>query len=357
MAAASSRLESIWESRQVTNRGPQARAFESALAEFLGVEHVTLCCNGTIGLLCALRSLGLPPGSEVITTPYSFVATASAIVWVGCKPVFVDIDDDTFNIDPAAVAAAITPATSAILPVHCYGRPADVDGIRSVADAHGLPVVYDAAHAFGADCHCGDLLGHGDASVISFHGTKIFNTFEGGCVISPDAEAKTRIDRLINFGFVDEITVAGVGINGKLNEFSAAIGRLQLRDVNAAISRCRDIAAIYEDRLRLLEGVRLPPFAGYRPNYSYYPIRVTGDAPKSRDAVYRDLRDRNIFARRYFYPLISDFPDYSGFHQAGGLSRARSAAAEVLCLPIYSALADDELARVCDAVIESLTVG
>lgn len=343
-------LESIWQSAQVTNGGDQIRAFEAGLGEFLGVAHITPCCNGTIALMCALRACRLPPGAEVITTPYSFVATTSAILWAGLTPVFADTSPDDFNLDPASIAAAISPRTAAIMPVHCYGRPCDIDAIDDIARRHDLKVIYDAAHAFGADRLSGGLLEGGDFSVISFHGTKVFNTFEGGCVIAGSAEDKLSVDRLINFGFVNETTIEGVGINGKMSEFNAALGRAQLPLIRRQIERCRELHHQYHKKLAGIAGLTLPSDAGYHSNYSYYPLRVNDTFPGGRDGLYDALREQNIFTRRYFYPLIPDFPDYAAHRRDAALPNATRLSREVLCLPIYADLSDDDLARVCRAI-------
>lgn len=248
-------LESIWKSRVLTNCGPFHERLEQALCEYLGVEHIALFANGTLALVTALQSLRI--SGEVITTPYSFVATSHSLLWNGIEPVFVDIDPKTLNIDPAQVEAAITPHTTAILPVHCYGHPCDVDAIQRIADTYNLRVIYDAAHAFGVQCHGGSVLGHGDLSVLSFHATKVFNTFEGGAIVCPDAKTKIRIDRLKNFGHVGELNVVAPGINGKMSEFSAALGLLQLKHIDDAIARRKVIDVIYRERLKRGQGTTL----------------------------------------------------------------------------------------------------
>ena len=300
--------------------------------------------------MCALRACRLRPGAEVITTPYSFVATTSAILWAGLTPVFVDINEHDYNLSPAAIEAAIGPETGAVIPVHCYGRPCDVDAIDTIAKKHGLKVVYDAAHAFGADRDGGNLLQSGDFSVISFHGTKVFNTFEGGCVISASAEQKLAIDRLINFGFVDETTVEGIGINGKMSEFNAALGRAQLPLIRGQIERCRQLHHQYHEQLSGIAGLTLPSDAGYRSNYSYFPLRVHDDFPGGRDGLYQVLRANNIFTRRYFYPLIPEFPDYAPYRRQSRFPNAMRLSREVLCLPIYADLSDAQQFRVCTVI-------
>lgn len=345
-------LEQIWESRQLTNGGPFHRRLEEALQQHLGVPHISLFANATIGLVTALQSLRIT--GEVITSPYSFVATAHALLWNGIKPVFVDIDPVTLNLDPARIEAAITPQTTAILPVHCYGRPCDTAAIQAIADNYNLKVIYDAAHAFGVSEHGTSVLNHGDLSVLSFHATKVFNTFEGGAIVSPDARSKQRIDHLKNFGFVNETTVVAPGINGKMSEFNAALGLLQLERVDAAIARRGEIVARYRAQLGELAGIGLPAVeaGGVRTNHAYFPIMVGEAFPVARDALYQQLKDAGILARRYFHPLISDFPMYRGLPSADarGLPNARRAADQVICLPLYPSLADTDVDRVVDVI-------
>lgn len=306
------------------------------MCEYLGVEHIALFANGTLALVTALQSLRI--SGEVITTPYSFVATSHSLLWNGIEPVFVDIDPKTLNIDPAQIEAAITPHTTAILPVHCYGHPCDVDAIQRIADTYNLRVIYDAAHAFGVQCQGGSVLGHGDLSVLSFHATKVFNTFEGGAIVCPDAKTKIRIDRLKNFGHVGELNVVAPGINGKMSEFNAALGLLQLKYIDDAIARRKVIDVIYRERLRGVKGLRCLGDSGEKvANYAYFPILVDDDYPISRDDLYQALKDVGIHPRRYFYPLISDFPMYRGLPSShrDNLPVAAKAARQVLCLPIY----------------------
>lgn len=329
-------LESIWKSRVLTNCGPFHERLEQALCEYLGVEHIALFANGTLALVTALQSLRI--SGEVITTPYSFVATSHSLLWNGIEPVFVDIDPRTLNVDPAQIEAAITPHTTAILPVHCYGHPCDVDAIQRIADTYNLRVIYDAAHAFGVQCQGGSVLGHGDLSVLSFHATKVFNTFEGGAIVCPDAKTKIRIDRLKNFGHVGELNVVAPGINGKMSEFNAALGLLQLKYIDDAIARRKVIDVIYRERLRGVKGLRCLGDSGEKvANYAYFPILVDDDYPISRDDLYQALKDVGIHPRRYFYPLISDFPMYRGLPSShrDNLPVAAKAARQVLCLPIY----------------------
>ena len=345
-------LEEIWKNKVLTNGGPFHQQFEQALCEYLGVKHLSLFANGTLGLVTALQALDI--SGEVITTPYSFVATAHSLLWNGIKPVFVDIDPHTLNLDPARIEAAITPQTTAIMPVHCYGHPCDTAAIQRVADKYKLKVIYDAAHAFGIRVGGESLLACGDLSVLSFHATKTFNTFEGGAIICRDAETKLRIDQLKNFGFVDETTVVAPGINGKMSEINAAFGLLQLKHIDAALTRRREIAAHY---CRLLSGVRgirlLPTCANGAANHTYFPLLVEPDFPLSRDALFTLFRQRSIFVRRYFYPLISDFPMYRGLPSAlaDNLPIARAAADSVLCLPIYPALADADVERIAALIV------
>jgi dTDP-4-amino-4,6-dideoxygalactose transaminase len=344
-------LEQIWESKWLTNNGPFHRQLEKALCDYLGVEHIALFANGTIALVTALQTLRIT--GEVITTPYSFVATAHSLVWNNIKPVFVDIDPKTCNLDPDKIEAAITPQTSAILPVHCYGNPCDVKRIQKVADTYGLKVIYDAAHAFGVIYKGESLLKHGDLSVLSFHATKVFNTFEGGAIVCPDAKTKQRVDYLKNFGFADEVTVVAPGINGKMNEFQASLGLLQLKHVDQAIARRKAIDRRYRQELSRIKGITLLAQPSETVgNYSYFPILVENDYPLSRDALYQKLKDADIFGRRYFYPLISDMPMYRGLPSANPkkLGAARSISDRVICLPIYPSLSDDLVNDVIVAV-------
>lgn len=344
-------LEKIWASRILTNSGPFHQQLESALCKHLGVDHIALFTNATLALVTALQALRVT--GEVITTPYSFVATAHSLLWNGIKPVFVDIDPKTLNLDPDRIEAAITPQTTAIMPVHCYGHPCDVDRIARIADTYGLKVIYDAAHAFGVQCHCGSVLKHGDLSVLSFHATKVFNTFEGGAIICPDAKIKQRIDQLKNFGFVDEVTVVAPGINGKMNEIQAAMGLLQLRHVDEAIAERRMIDLQYRNGLATVAGIVPVSNSGELvPNFAYFPVLVQPEYGISRDALYAKLRESGIHARRYFYPLISDFPMYRGLPSAtaSNLPVATRIAQQVICLPIYPGLASSDVMRVIDVI-------
>ena len=329
-------LEEIWRSKILTNCGPFHHQFEDALCEYLGVDHIAVFANGTLALVTALQSLRVT--GEVITTPYSFVATSHSLLWNGIKPVFVDIDPQTLNLDPAKIEAAITPQTTAIMPVHCYGHAADVEAIQTIADNYNLKVIYDAAHAFGVQDAQGSILRHGDLSVLSFHATKVFNTFEGGAIVCPDIKTKTRIDQLKNFGHVGEVTVVAPGINGKMNEFNAALGLLQLKHIDEALAKRRVIDAAYRERLRDVSGIRcLDNHREKVANYAYFPILVQDDYPVARDDLYQKMKDIGIHPRRYFYPLISEFPMYRGLPSAhkDNLPVATAIARQVLCLPIY----------------------
>lgn len=344
-------LESIWQSRTLTNNGPFHQQLEQALREHLGVAHVSLFTNATIALVTALQALRIT--GEVITTPYSFVATAHSLLWNGIKPVFVDVDPHTLNLDPDKIEAAITPQTTAILPVHCYGNPCAVERMQQIADNYGLRLIYDAAHAFGVK-HAGEsVLSHGDLSVLSFHATKVFNTFEGGAIISNDAKTKRRIDHLKNFGFVDEVTVVAPGINGKMSEFNAALGLVQLRHIDESIRRRHAIDTRYRAGLAQVQGIHcLPCLEQGSANHAYFPILVGPEYPLTRDALYAYLKEQGIYTRRYFYPLISDFPMYKGLPSASkeNLPVAHHAAAQVMCLPIYPDLEESIVDRVIELI-------
>jgi dTDP-4-amino-4,6-dideoxygalactose transaminase len=332
-------LEKIWSSKILTNGGPFHQQLETMLCEHLGVEHVALFTNGTIALITALQALRIT--GEVITTPYSFVATSHSLLWNGIKPVFVDIDPDTLNLDPAKIEAAITPQTTAIMPVHCYGHPCEVSAIERIADIYNLRVIYDAAHAFGVKNDEGSILKHGDLSVLSFHATKVFNTFEGGAIVCPDLKTKLRIDQLKNFGHAGELTVVAPGINGKMSEFNAALGLLQLQHIDEALAQRKAIDAAYREGLNGIKGIRCLSGAGEKvPNYAYFPILVNANYPLSRDGLNEALKNQGIHPRRYFYPLISDFPMYRGLPSAhrDNLPVATAVAQKILCLPIYPGL-------------------
>jgi dTDP-4-amino-4,6-dideoxygalactose transaminase len=337
-------LEKIWESRRLTNRGPFHNQLEDALCDYLGVRHIALFTNGTLALVTALQALRIT--GEVITTPYSFVATSHSLMWNGIRPVFVDIDPVTLNLDATKIEAAITPKTTAIMPVHCYGHPCDVDAIQQIADNYNLKVIYDAAHAFGVQDAQGSVLRHGDLSVLSFHATKVFNTFEGGAIVCPDAKTKQRVDHLKNFGFVDDVTVVAAGINGKMSEINAAFGLLQLKSIDEALQQRKAIDARYRRGLVGVDGISCLSDAGeVVANYCYFPILVQPEYPLSRDGLFQALKERNIFARRYFFPLISDFPMYRGMPSAAhsNLPVARKTAEQVICLPIYPGLSEAQV--------------
>jgi dTDP-4-amino-4,6-dideoxygalactose transaminase len=344
-------LQQIWDNKILTNAGPFHQQLEKALCDYLGVKYLSLFSNGTLALITALQALRVT--GEVITTPYSFVATAHSLLWHGNKPVFVDVEPVTLNLDPAKIEAAITPQTTAIMPVHCYGNPCDTQAIQKIADNYNLRVIYDACHAFGVEDEGGSVLRHGDLSCISFHATKVFNTFEGGAIVCPDAKTKQRIDHLKNFGFVDETTVVAPGINGKMSEINAAFGVLQLKHMSAVKQRRAEVDALYRDGLKDIQGIHcLPQTASRARNHSYFPILVGPDYPLSRDALYQKLKDHGINGRRYFYPLISEFPMYRGLPSSapGNLPVASDAAQRVLCLPIYPALTTADQQRTIDLI-------
>lgn len=347
-------LQEIWDNKILTNNGPFHQQLEKALCEHLGVQHLSLFTNGTIALVTALQALRI--SGEVITTPYSFVATAHSLLWNNIKPVFVDINPQTCNLDPNRIEEAVTAQTTAILPVHCYGNPCAVEHIQQIADRYGLKVIYDAAHAFGVQYKGQSLLVHGDLSVLSFHATKIFNTFEGGAIICADAKTKQRIDYLKNFGFASETTVTAPGINGKMSEVNAAFGLLQLKHVSDAIKNRKEIVEKYQKGLSDIKGIHLPPeIEDTESNASYFPIFVGSDYRLSRDDLYQILKNAGINGRRYFYPLITDFPMYRGMPSAASshLPYARKAADEVLCLPIYPTLSYDEVEFVVKIIKEN----
>lgn len=349
-------LETIWENRILTNCGPFHHQLEQALCEYLGVKYISLFSNGTIALVVALLALKIT--GEVITTPFSFVATSHSLLWNRLKPVFVDIDPRTLNIDPSRIEAAITQSTTAIMPVHCYGHPCDVDAISKIADKYNLKVIYDAAHAFGVQCETDSVLNYGDLSVLSFHATKVFNTVEGGAIISSDAEMKDYIDKLKNFGHEGETKVLATGINGKMSELNAALGLLQLKHIDEVFCRRKNLNAAYCKRLGGIRGIRLlNDVGGSVANYSYFPILVCEEYPLSRDELYFELKKCGINTRRYFYPLISEFPMYRNLPSAkkDNLVIATDISRRVLCLPIYPDLELQDIDRITSFIITEAT--
>ncbi|MCX6276441.1 MAG: DegT/DnrJ/EryC1/StrS family aminotransferase [Bacteroidetes bacterium] len=330
-------LKEIWESKWLTNNGKFHRQLEKELCDYLGVKYVSLFSNGTLALLTALQALRIT--GEVITTPYSFVATSHALWWNNIKPVFSDIEPATLNLDPEKIEAAITPLTTAILAVHVYGNPCNTDRIKEIADTYGLKVIYDACHTFGVKVKGVPVLNFGDLSVMSFHATKVYNTFEGGAIICHDEAMKKRIDLLKNFGFAGETTVIAPGINAKMNEVQAAFGLLQLKYVDEAIAKRKRIFSYYCQHLKGIKGVTyMDEMPGVEHCYSYFPVFINeGEFGRNRDYVYEELKKINVYTRRYFYPLISQFPAYRGLESAaaGKMPVAEKVTEEVLCLPIY----------------------
>lgn len=345
-------LEDIWERKWLTNNGYYHQELEKALATYLKVPYISLFTNGTLPLIVALQALRIT--GEVITTPYSFVATTHSLWWNNIKTVFVDIDSATGNIDPDKIEAAITPKTTAIMPVHVYGKPCDTKRIQAIADKYGLKVIYDAAHAFGVEVDGESILNAGDMSTLSFHATKVYNTIEGGALISHDEITKKRIDYLKNFGFAGETEVVAPGINGKMDEIRAAYGLLNLKQVDAAIEARQKIANIYREGLRGVKGITfMEDMPGVRHNYSYFPIFIDSAIyGKTRDDVYDMLKEHNIFGRRYFYPLISEFSTYKGLPSANqeNLVNAHKMANSVICLPMYHDLKGEDVERVISLI-------
>ena len=346
-------LKQIWDSKWITNNGSFHKKLEDALCEYLKVPYISLFTNGTLPLLTALQALRIT--GEVITTPYSFVATTHAIWWNGCKPVFVDIDPATGNIDPDKIEAAITPRTSAIMPVHVYGKPCDTKRIKEIADKYGLKVIYDAAHAFGVEVNGESILNAGDMSTLSFHATKVYNTVEGGAMVMHDAETKKRIDYLKNFGFAGETEVVGPGINSKMDEVRAAFGLLNLKQVDAAIEARHQVAIRYREALRDVEGITFfEDMPEVKHNYSYFPIFVDADKyGMTRDELYFKMREHGVWGRRYFYPLISTFSTYRALPSAAkeNLPQAHKMADTVICLPMHHGLSNSDLYKVIDIII------
>lgn len=347
-------LGNIWDSKILTNNGSFHVKLEEELSDYLGVKHISLFTNGTLALITALQALNIT--GEVITTPFSFVATTHSLWWNNIKPVFVDINPDDFNIDVNKIEAAITKSTTAILPVHVYGNPCNLERIQTIADTYGLKVIYDAAHAFGVKINNNSILNYGDLSILSFHSTKVFNTIEGGAIISPDEKTKKRIDNLKNFGFIDETTVIAPGINAKMNEVQAAFGLLQLKYIDGWINKRKMVANFYRLQISKIAGINfLNDINNVEHNYSYFPILIDKDQlGLSRDQLYEKLKANNIYSRRYFYPLISEFPTYNKLASSNksNLPIAHDIANNILCLPIYPDL-DFETIKFIVRIIKS----
>ena len=347
-------LQDIWNRKWLTNNGHYHQELEKALCEYLKVPYISLFTNGTLPLICALQALRIT--GEVITTPYSFVATTHSLWWNGIKPIFVDIDPVTCNIDPNKIEAAITPKTTAIMPVHVYGKPCDTERIQAIADKYGLKVIYDAAHAFGVEVSGKSVLEAGDMSTLSFHATKVFNTIEGGALVCQDEKTKKRIDYLKNFGFADEVTIVAPGINGKMDELRSAYGLLNLRQVDAAIDARRQIAIKYREALRGIDGISfMEDIPDVRHNYSYFPIFVdAGRYGMTRNELYFKMKKQNVLGRRYFYPLISEFSAYRGLESAKpeNLPVAHQVAENVICLPMYPELDNTDINRILEQIIK-----
>ena len=346
-------LQEVWDNKWITNNGVFHQRFEAALSEYLKVPYISVFTNGTLPLITALQALNIT--GEVITTPYTFVATTHSLWWNGIKPVFVDIDSATGGIDPDRIEAAITPRTTAIMPVHVYGKPCRTREIQDIADKYGLRVIYDAAHAFGVEVDGKSILEEGDMATLSFHATKVFNTVEGGALVVRDAKMKERIDYLKNFGFKGETEVVAPGINGKMDEIRSAYGQLNVQQVDKAISARRQVAVRYRDALRSVEGITFwDDMPGVRHNYGYFPVFVDAERyGRTRDQLHDLLREHGILARRYFYPLISNFSTYRGLPSAAreNLPNATRMADSVICLPIHHLLTDADLERILDIVI------
>lgn len=345
-------LQDIWDRKWLTNNGHYHQELEKALCEYLKVPYISLFTNGTLPLMCALQALRIT--GEVITTPYSFVATTHSLWWNGIKPVFVDIDPKTGNIDPDKIEAAITPRTTAIMPVHVYGKPCDTERIKEIADKYGLKIIYDAAHAFGVEVNGESILNAGDMSTLSFHATKVYNTIEGGALVMHDEVTKKRVDFLKNFGFAGETTVVAPGINGKMDEVRSAYGLLSLKHVDASIEARHQVAIRYREALRDVPGITFfDDMPGVKHNYSYFPIFV--DAEKygmTRDELYFKMKESQVLGRRYFYPLISEFSTYRGLDSAhpDNLPKAHRMADTVICLPMHHELGEEELERVIQLI-------
>jgi len=373
-------LQDIWHRKWITNNGHYHQELEKELMAYLGVPSLSLFTNGTLPLITALQALRIT--GEVITTPYSFVATTHALWWNGIKPVFVDVDPKTGNMDPEKIEAAITPRTTAIMPVHVYGQPCDVERIDAIAKKYGLKVIYDAAHAFGVrikrklpqidpqitvnNSEWTSILNYGDMSTLSFHATKVYNTIEGGAMVMKDAETKRRIDDLKNFGFHDEVTVVAPGINSKMDEMRAAYGLLNLKQVDKAIAARKAVAEKYVEALKDVKGVKLFPYeveqvrgkseevrTNFQWNFAYFPILVTEEYGMTRDELYQKMKEQNVLGRRYFYPLITDFDPYKEYPSAApeNLPVARRIADQVICLPMHHQLSDEDINRVLECII------
>jgi len=372
-------LRDIWQRKWITNNGYYHQELEKKLAEYLGVPYISLFTNGTLPLITALQALGITEG-EVITTPYSFVATSHAIWWNGLKPVFVDIEESTCGMDPKKIEAAITPNTVAIMPVHCYGCPCDVEAIDEIARRHNLRVIYDAAHAFGVRYKGKSILEWGDLSTLSFHATKVYNTIEGGAMVMHSAEMKYDIDNLKNFGFRGETTVVAPGINSKMDEMRSAYGLLNLRQVDSAIAARKEVARKYVEALKDVKGIKLfqyeidqvmaepsssavnttssaahqaQPINEFTWNFAYFPILITEEYGMTRDELYAKMKAANVLGRRYFYPLITDFDPYKEYPSAApeNLPIARRIADQVICLPMHHQLSEEDINRVLECTI------
>lgn len=345
-------LQRIWKSKILTNNGPFHQELEQKLCEYLGVKYISLFSNGTLALITGIKALKI--SGEVITTPFSFVATAHALWWNNVKPVFVDIEPGTLNLDPDKIEAAITPQTTAILPVHVYGNPCNVERIQEIADSYRLKIIYDAAHAFGVKKNNSSLANFGDLSILSFHATKVFNTFEGGAIVCHDEKTKRHIDNLKNFGITDETTVILPGINAKMNEFQAALGILQLKYIDRAINERKLLTDRYRKLLEDINGLKIMNnIPGVEYNYAYFPVLVDSlKFGRTRDEVYEGLKNHNIFTRRYFYPLISQYPTYRGLelYKPGRIPVAEKITEEVLCLPIYPGLEYSSVEKICEII-------
>ena len=346
-------LKQVWDSKWITNNGSFHKQLEQELAAYLKVPYVSLFTNGTLPLITALQAMHI--SGEVITTPYSFVATTHALWWNGIKPVFVDIDPATGNIDPDRIEEAITSKTSAIMPGHVYGKPCDTKRIQEIADKYGLRVIYDAAHAFGVEVNGESILNAGDLSTLSFHATKVYNTIEGGAMVMHDEQTKKRIDYLKNFGFAGETTVVGPGINSKVDEVRAAYGLLNLRQVDAAIEARHQTAIAYREALRPVNGITFfEDMPGVKHNYSYFPVFVNAEEyGMTRDELYFKMREQNILGRRYFYPLISTFSTYRGLESSRpeNLPNAHKMAESVICLPMHHELSSEDIGRVLNCIV------